>query len=223
MNCNDFTQWLDDYLDRELEVDQYAAMAAHQQACDRCRQRTEDELSLRAALRDLPVPEPAEAFLEQVLQQVTRRQQRRRRSGRIGLALAASFVLGIAVTSLVDNAGHPAGSSAQSPAMQIALNEKRDVKLVFDSATALDAAQLTLVLPAQVRVAGYPDRQRLSWVTRLKRGKNLLVLPVSAREFGHGRLVARIEHDGATKTFAVDLDVTDQQQSVRTLTSAQTV
>jgi anti-sigma factor RsiW len=222
MNCNDFTQWLDDYLDRELEPGQHAAMATHQQVCDRCRQRSEDEQGLRAALRHLPAPEPAEAFLEQALQRVTR-PQRRRRSGRIGLALAASLILGISVTTLLDNAGHPAGSSARPPVMQIALNEKRDVKLVFDSATALDAAQLTLVLPAQVRVAGYPDRQRLSWVTRLKQGKNLLVLPVAAREFGHGRLVARIEHDGATKTFAVDLDVTEQQQSVRTLTGAQTV
>jgi len=228
MNCNDFKQWLDDYLDRDLVPGQMAVMEAHQQACDSCRRRIADEQDLRAALRSLPVPEPAPTYFEQALQQVSY-QRRLRRSKRIGLALAASLVLSIAVGTLFDvGERQPAGNqplamSTHRPVVQIALNEKRDVRLVFNAATALDAAQVTLRLPEQVRVTGYPDRQQLSWATRLNQGKNLLVLPVSAQQFGHGTLVAEIEHNGDKKTFAIDLDVTGQPQSIRTHTGPQAV
>lgn len=221
MNCNDFEQWLDDYLDRDLGPEQMAVMATHQQACDSCRRRIDEEQKLRTALRRIPAPEPSAAFIEQALQRVTRR-QRMRRSKRIGFALAAGLVLSLSITALFDIGNQPAIMSGQKPVVQIALNEKRNVKLVFNSATELDAAQVTLRLPEQVRVAGYPDRQ-ISWAARLKQGKNLLVLPVSAQHFGHGTLVAEIEHDGVKKSFTVDLDVIDQPQSIRSHPGSRTV
>lgn len=229
MNCNDFEQWLHDYLDHDLEPGRVAAMEAHQQACDRCRQHLDGERNLRGALRRLPVAEPSAAFFDRAVQQASRRQRMRRTRQGIGAALAAGLVLAVAVNTLFDIGQRPATTpgaavlSAQQPVVQLALNEKRDVRLVFDAATELNAAQVTLRLPAQVRVAGYPDRQQLSWATRLKRGKNLLVLPVSALRFGHGTLVAEIAHNGNTRAFTVDLDVTGQQQSIRALTETQAV
>lgn len=228
MNCNDFEQSLNDFLDHELGAEQMAAMDVHQRSCAQCQRRVAQEQRLRAALRQLPVPEPAPGFFAGALHQVGQR-RRLRRVQRIGLGLAAGLVLSVSVNTLFVHSQQSPGVSQQAvmsatlPVMQIALNEKRDVKLVFDTETEMDAAQLTLLLPSQVRLTGYPNQQKLSWVTRLKQGKNLLVLPVAARQFGHGKLIAEIEHNGTTKTFAIDLDVTDQQQSERTLTAAQTV
>ena len=228
MNCYEFEQWLDDYLDRDLGPEQVVAMETHLQDCAHCQKRINDERELRAALRGLPAPETSPAFFQHALQQVIYR-RRIQKSKRIGFALAAGLILSISVNALfIINGRSPvsnqsADMSTQNPVVQIAINEKRDVRLVFNAATELDAAQVTLRLPEQVRVAGYPERQQLSWATRLKQGKNLLVLPVSAQRFGHGRLVAEIEHDGNTKTFTIDLEVTGQQQSIRSLAVSRTV
>ena len=59
-----------------------------------------------------------------------------------------------------------------------------------------------------MELEGYPGRKQLSWQTSLKKGPNVLALPIRAIEHGEGELMARLNYGEKTKTFRVLLKTT---------------
>jgi hypothetical protein len=98
----------------------------------------------------------------------------------------------------------------------IALNQAREVSLVFESEHAMENARFTIQLPEGVEVSGYPGQRELSWEGGLAQGKNLLVLPVEAHSGHGGELVAVVTHTGKRKNFALRLDVLPPQDAPAT-------
>jgi len=114
---------------------------------------------------------------------------------------------GSGVNTVASHSGSPAGSepSAAMPELSIALNEQRDIKLAFYSGQALKGARITIRVPDNVALVGYPGRRELSWETNLAKGDNTLRLPVLATQIARGELVANIQYGGQTKTLKVEL------------------
>lgn len=95
---------------------------------------------------------------------------------------------------------------AQQPVLSIALNTTKKVKLAFASSEPLTGAKITIRLPENVALVGYPGRRELSWKTNLKKGDNLLSLPVVGTQVASGELVANIEYAGRVKTLRLSLE-----------------
>jgi len=123
---------------------------------------------------------------------------------------AISPVGNVSDTVVATNSTLPANSApAQTegkPELSIALNQQRDIKLAFYSGESLKGAKITIRLPENVALVGYPGRRQLSWKTDLKKGDNLLRLPVMATQIARGELTADIEYEGRTKTLTLGLD-----------------
>lgn len=218
MNCEQLHQRLDEYLDGLIEAAETAAIDAHVQDCDACRATLARERALREALRGLPAPEPSEAFFDRAIAQAIdhdRRHHRRRWAG-LGGALAAGFALALAFNVLLGPGPGTSGNRAphdEIPGLSIALDEVREVSLVFESRRALDDATFTVLLPEGVELAGFPGQREVRWHGRLARGRNLLVLPVEARGGQGGELVAYVDHAGRRKTFRLRMEVTSPRNS----------
>ena len=56
MTCHDFDAYLSAYLDRELSAGDAALLAEHAETCARCQKARTEILSLKTALRDIPMP-----------------------------------------------------------------------------------------------------------------------------------------------------------------------
>ena len=95
----------------------------------------------------------------------------------------------------------------QQPVMSIAVNTERTIKLAFASSESLQGAKITIRLPENVALVGYPGRRQLSWETNLKKGDNLLSLPIVATQVAQGELIADIEYEGRVKTLTLSLDI----------------
>ena len=52
---------------------------------------------------------------------------------------------------------------------------------------------------------GYPGRRELAWQTSLKKGQNILDLPIMAIGVGQGELLAQLNYDGTVKILRVVL------------------
>lgn len=167
--------------------------------------------ALQSLLQDCPAPEPAEGFYEQALARATHEGSRRQRNRWLMTGFGSAIAAGIALwfvggfffatpeTSLPD---------ATIPGITMTLAEPRTVNLVFASATALDAAVLTVSLPDGVELAGFPGQREISWQTSLNEGKNLLPLELIAVSPMGGEILARLEHDDRNRTFRLKIDVT---------------
>lgn len=206
MNCDEFTNALDDYLDENLPPGQTAIVEAHAGDCAACRQRLARERTLREQLRRLPAPTPDDAWFDQAIARAVEQDHHRRRWRWMGVGgvLAASLVLAISLTV------QPPPASMDSPVppgLSIAINEEREINLMVESANSLDSATFTVLLPEGIEITGFPGHNKVSWEGRLESGKNLLVLPLRAAAGSGGDVVTHVTYTGKSKTFILRMDV----------------
>jgi hypothetical protein len=177
--------------------------------------------NLRRILRRLPVPEPRPGFVDRALRNATRASAPLATSARqnplrwlftrwetwVGAALgaAAAAIVAVMVLRPVEDAG--------VPGITLALHEARDVDVLIDSERDLEGATIRVAVTGGVALNGFDDERELQWQTDLRRGSNLLSLPLVARSAGRAQLVAVIEHEGRTRQVTVDLTVRETEAS----------
>jgi anti-sigma factor RsiW len=201
MECHEFISQLDDYLDGRLDE---RPLRAHLNVCDDCRQQYHHAVAAQAAVRKLSPPEVHPAFVDRAMQRAIRRDAagaHPRRRALLGMALAASLVLGVATGAYL--------SLRAAPVQTVVMTVERPetVRMVFDSVKPLRAATLSLSLPENVEVVGFGGVRELSWQTDLREGQNLLQLPLIAHGAVKDELLAQLSHGASTKTFRVKLEV----------------
>jgi hypothetical protein len=204
MECRDLALRLDDSLDGRLDALQRKSVQEHLGRCPDCRQLHEHAVAVRDAVRKLSPPAPHPGFMDQALSRATRTAASAawpRRRAVLGMALAASLVLGVAVGAFLTARPDPVQTVA------LTIDRPETVRLMFNSAKPLKAATLSLALPENVELVGYGDRRELSWQTDLREGGNLMQLPLIVRGATKQELVASLSHGGSSKTFRLKIEV----------------
>jgi len=204
MNCKIGLNLVDDYLGGYLDQETRHALENHLEQCASCQARFAQDRALRDRLQAQLVVQPGAGFADRVLQRtVAHHQQKSRHSWSfIGGAIAASVV--IALTSFVLRVAAPQSSQAQQT---LALNQVTRVALALDSREELKGATITLRLPDNVELKGFPGQHMISWKTDINRGTNLLALPVKGLVAKNGLLVARLQYGNKSKEYKVELNV----------------
>ncbi len=230
MKCAEFKNCLDDGMDQELDSAEQVLFDSHRASCEACQAVYTAELAMLEGLRAMPVAEPPEGFADRVLvnvyknaanQDVPQQQRHHRRGFALGFgsaaaALAVWVVVGMSPGELSDTGGNVPESvvastdvnttEAEQSVVSIALNTQQTIRLAFASSESLKGAKITIRLPENVALVGYPGRRQLSWETDLKKGDNLLRLPVIATQVAQGELIADIEYEGRVKTLMLHLE-----------------
>ena len=202
MHCDRFRRNLDPLLDGELDEALSREVEAHLQGCDACAAVRGRNEALRQTLKAIPVPLPEDGFLDAVVEETLidthRTETRFRATAGIGAALAASVV---AWMVFVLPAELPTQPEATLETVTITMNVEKTFRLTFDSKRELQAAAISVELPAGVEIVGYEGRDSVRWRTTVKPGTNILELPIIVRSGNGGAVFARLEHEGKQKTF----------------------
>jgi len=204
MNCKIGLSLADDYLGGYLDEATRQALEGHLEQCVSCRTRFAQDRELRQRLQAQLVGRPQAGFADRVLARTVEHHQVKQRHHRsfIGGAIAASVV--IALTSFVLRIAAPQPEQARQT---LALNQVTRVALALDSREELKGATITLHLPDNVELKGFPGQHMISWKTDINQGTNLLALPVKGVAAKNGLLVARLEYGNKSKEYKVELSV----------------
>ena len=221
MNCQQFQQNLDDYLDDALESAQRSEFDHHLAECEICKAQLKRAQQIQSELKNITLPEMSPGFAQRAIRTATQQQpEHHHRRGFItgfstaaaaGLALAL-IVAGLLPTteqSMPTQAPMVASIEPSIPEITLSVEKVQMVNLVFDSTQAVANAELSLALPAHVELSGYPGQKMLAWTTNLKQGRNVLSLPIKALTIDSGELVAKINSNGKVKSIRVQLQVDD--------------
>jgi predicted anti-sigma-YlaC factor YlaD len=201
MECRDITLQLDDLLDGRLDALQRKSLQEHLGRCPDCRSLHEHAVAVREVVCALSPPALQPGFIDQALSRATRVGSANPRWRPVlGMALAASLVLGVAL-------GVFFATQPSVQAVVLTLDRPETVRLMFTSAKPLKAATLNLALPENVELVGYGGRRELSWQTDLREGGNLMQLPLIVRGATKDDLVANLSHGGSSKTFRLKIEV----------------
>ena len=203
MNCHDIHNHCDAYLDHEMSDTQKHALQVHLESCPACQQYLQQAEELRDALGKLSTPTMRPEFSARVFDKVRQQNSGTKRFTSTGLALAASLALAGIVGVFI----HQPDSTVPEPAaIQISLQQTRDVNLVFNAKKDLNEVTISIELSDNLALDGYSGKQMVSWKTTLQKGKNVLSLPIIATQSGNGMLTARLRLGDQDKTIRIHVN-----------------
>ncbi|VAW57028.1 hypothetical protein MNBD_GAMMA07-1466 [hydrothermal vent metagenome] len=222
MNCTNIQARLDDYIDNGILLNERTVIELHINNCMTCKQHFDEIKSIRNALKALPIPEVSADFESRMFAHVRKHQAQKNTDGRFisgfATAIAASVFFWIAGSALFE----PQPLNPQN-VITVAMNESRPVRLLFDAPDNIQQVTLSIELPANIELKGYPGSSKLSWNTRLKKGQNVLSLPINAIQAGKGELVAHLRYGDKQKSYRLMIKTTDNgvmTYQIQPLTSA---
>jgi len=214
MKCTELQKYLDDYLDDEMSLGQQKAVEAHMKYCATCKQALQTHQMIREALRSLPVEKASPDFEEKVFAAVRNQHgqhgvHNKHSGNRFTAGFATAAVAGLALwfasTVYTPQFDGEAPQASNPQIINLAMNQARTVKLVFDAPTDLTGVTLSVALPENIELEGYVGQKQLVWQTDLSKGQNILALPVIAIGNGQGELVAELSYGDKTKQFHIVL------------------
>jgi hypothetical protein len=214
MECTDIEKYLDDYIDEAASLAEQQKVESHVDHCACCRQAVKDRKAILAALRSLPVAEASPEFEAKVFSAVRHHYgMGRGHSGHrfiagFATAMAASLALWFAST-LYTPPVDKFLRDEQVPLINLAINQTRTVKLVFESPSDMAEVTLSVALPENIELEGYAGQKQLVWQTNLNMGQNILALPIIATGKGQGELLAQLSYGDKTKQFNIVLRTAD--------------
>lgn len=180
-----------------------AQLHAHIETCPACSRDWKAQRLLDASLQAWPVPPPPPGYSGRVLERTFEIAARnRRRDLGYGLGLAAVLVLGVAIgLSLGGSAESGAGYTVRHGVLVLQGGRPTTVGVSFDATSALGGVRFAIDLPAGMQLADRPDTRHVMWTGELRKGRNLLRLPVVARAGTDGLLVAELSTEAGSRTF----------------------
>ena len=98
-------------------------------------------------------------------------------------------------------------SQPDSNAINIKINEQRLVQVIVRVPRDLLQADIVIELPPQVEMQGFPGRREIRWHTDLRKGKNLLNLPLVAKSEGRAELITHINHANKSKMLSLVMTI----------------
>ena len=207
MNCTEVEKFLNDFIDGELPEPFIKRVAEHQQSCHRCNESYQSAMKIRTLLADMPVPPPSEGFFERALNVATQESEPEKGKSEISKAVYGAVAAGLAVwfiaageifTKPVDTQDY-----AESFYKVMVNNEVNTIKVAIDSEHELDEVQISIELTDNLELAGFANRTAINWNARLKKGINVIKLPISGLASGDGEIITRVQMNGKEKVMYI--------------------
>lgn len=223
-DCTEFQTRLDAWLDRELDAPLAEHMARHAAGCRGCEAVVAQERLLRAALRELPAPPPHPHFAREALRaaHVADRVARRKvRQHDLRLAAAAATVVATIVLTLAFKTHRPVDTAAnawtvpQAETYALTAGEVQALRLRIEAPRDFDGVRFSVELPDQVFLAGQPGIRAMTWEGRLRKGENVLELPLVASAGAAGLVATRVSwgsYEQLLETSLVSVPATHGQR-----------
>lgn len=201
MNCELFRTFVHPWLDDSLDASAASTLERHAGSCAGCCAALAAERRLRSALRQLPVPPARPAFAVEAMR-VARvadrswQRQLRRHDMRIAAVAAAAALGALAFAQLRDRPGvfEPAAAMTSSdvPVYALTAGQAQSLRLRIEAPRDFQGVRFSVELPDHVFLVGQPGIRAMTWEGSLRKGPNVLELPLLAQAGAAGRVATRV-------------------------------
>ena len=211
MNCSDINEFLDDFLSGELSPLAIVAFEQHIAKCSECKSKVVEAMVIQEKLRNLAVPQPSAGFDQRVFDNVRKHYKDESSwsfSPKLAVGIASLSAVSLAIL-LVMSEQTTVAPNFEPQMVSIDLNHSQPVRLVFDVDRNIKQAELSINLPENVELEGYPGHKQFKWKTNLVKGQNLLALPIKSTGYGRGQLHTELRYNNSVKTLDLLLTATE--------------
>ena len=171
-------------------------------------EQDDELLELLADYGQASMPRPDDGFYDRAVARAIHvgSTKQRNRWVMTGFGGAVAAMLAVWVVSGIFFAA-PESVEPGVPSVTMALEQPQTFNLVFASASALENATMTVVLPDGIEVDGFGPQREITWETSLQAGRNILPLTLVATRPVTGELLAMLRHEDDYKDFRLQMTV----------------
>lgn len=200
MDCELFMAGLGEWLDGACDQASARGRADHAAQCRACATALAQEREVRAALRSLPVPPVRPEFARDALRvavmadRATRRHLRqhyRRIAWALGSMAAAALVTVLVLRPFQDSGENELAMSG-GETWALMAGQVQSLRLRIDAPRDFDGVRFSVDLPDHVSLAGQPGIRSMTWEGSLRKGTNVLELPLVAQAGASGAMATRV-------------------------------
>lgn len=210
MDCMQVQDRINDYLDSLLNESDSVAIENHIRHCAQCESYLLSEQQLRLSLRNMPIVLQSEDHYRYLIRQAKRAAQ----PSHVSHLKSRWLMAGVGSTALACLAivlffskpywqGYLIGSE---PRVVLSVNDVKRIQLVFNIDDDLPNVTMSVELPPDCQLQGYPDTKTLTWQVSLSKGQNVLTLPIIKHTTGTSMLLAKLHMGDKQKLFRVKLE-----------------
>ncbi len=205
MNCEQVDNLVQDYIDDDLPEAQLKAITGHHQICSTCESNYQKAVQIRALLQAIPVPPASEGFVDRVLSEAQHSSgnQKPATYRAFAGAIAAGFAIWFITASTFFTTPVNTQNNTNDIYKVMVSNEVKTIKVVIESKYKLADVQMSIELSPNLELAGFRSRTSINWSTQLKKGTNLIQLPILGLAAGDGEIITRIQMNGKEKIMHI--------------------
>lgn len=169
----------------------------HLQICPECQAEYQERL-LKLTMTDLNEQQISQQLTDQLLQNAMTQQNPSNRMGWMAMA-ASIFAFAILSQTFIFS---PASPTSETTAW---VAQYQNIRIVINSLDVREMAHIQVDLSQNISIKGFPEQQQLSWETPLKKGKNLLTIPVVLETPQSGQLQMTYSYGDISKEVKVNI------------------
>lgn len=210
MDCNTFNAQLSEWLDEGLDPETAQDMRAHGAQCRSCGNAAISERRLRSALRALPAPRSRPGFAREAIRLArltngAHDRIARKRDALFAFGGAAAASIGVAAVLMWRGPVHvpqpdrptlmaiqPVSMGHDFQTVAMTIGHVESVRLRIDSPRDFDQVRFSVELPDHVWLSEQPGIRAMTWAGSLRKGENVLELPLVAQSNSTGLMTARV-------------------------------
>ncbi len=205
MDCEQTQTLLNDFVDGTLPLLQTKAVRQHCASCESCSRFLSVLQRQIAALQSLPVPQVSTGFEKFVVKHAIEDaneivRQNNRLDKRVYKFAVAAVIVGLVLGISLIN------TRKVSDTMEHMVNvdsKIHTIKVAIDSEKALDGVSLRVELSDNLELAGFGNKRQINWTARLRKGVNVISLPIIGIAQGEGDITTSIRLNGKEKIVRI--------------------
>ena len=201
MNCDKVQTVINDYIDDDLSADQTAALQRHITGCESCARHLELLTAQQAALQTLPYKALAPKAEQGLLRQAIKHAEQENNTVHHGYKLAVAAMFAIMVIAL--SVFYPSKDHSNAENFIAVNNNVHTVRVAIDAEKALKGVELRVDLSANLELDGFGNKKQISWTTGLRKGVNIISLPIIGIAKGDGNITTHIQLNGKEKVMHI--------------------
>ncbi|MGJ8693031.1 MAG: anti-sigma factor family protein [Thalassotalea sp.] len=210
MNCEFVKNYIEALALEDTEKETSLEISEHLQACEICMNEYQRHLAYLTKMQAMPTPSLHPTTAAKMLREAVEKGQRAPKK-------VNSFVQGFIAASVLAIAVMGTYSILQQDEQPILVQQvepeyiDQNVTIVIHANEDFEDAELDLVLPERVAIAGFDNIQQLTWPVDLKAGANTLELPIRVNMDKSLEqplsIMATLYHNADERNFEIDIDL----------------
>lgn len=205
MKCEQIQLIINDYVDGTLPELQADTVKNHCVSCESCSASINALEKQKELLKSIAVPPASSGFEKRVIEAAVFNAQAEH-----SLSLKHDSIIKFAAAAMISALVVWLGLFSESNVSQnsetlIAVSDEvRTIKVAIDSEQALDDVSLRIELSDNLELAGFGNKKQINWTTGLRKGVNVIALPVVGIAKGKGDITTRIQLNGKEKVMRIN-------------------